>query len=399
MLTEKQLDRYADVLIWGLKTARKGAVRKNDCVLVRYDLPAIRLAELVYARLLRAGFHPVVRTGLTPAMESSFYGLSNRNQLRSQPPGEELLYRHLSGGIYINAPASLTHLAHIDARRISTAALARKPLRDILDKREACGAFGWTLCLFPTDALARHAGLTTESYSAQIVKACFLNRRDPVSCWRDIYNSANDIKKWLNRMDVDFYHIESDSMDLKIRRGERRKWVGVSGHNIPSFELFFSPDWRGTSGMYYADQPSYRNGNLVGGVRLEFKNGKAVRIDADSGEAFLRQQLSTDRGAGKLGEFSLTDKRFSKIDTFMADTLFDENFGGSSGNCHIAVGASYTDTYDGDPARLTRKLKQDLGFNDSAIHWDLVNTEKKRVTAQLKTGRRKLIYENGVFAR
>jgi aminopeptidase len=399
MFTEKQLERYADVLLWGLKTARKSATRKNDCILVRYDLPALCLAELVYTRLIEAGLQPVQRAALSPAMESSFYGLSNRNQLRFQPPGEERLYRDLNGGIYINAPASLTHLADIDARRISTAALARKPLRDILDDREARGDFGWTLCLFPTDALARHAGLSMEAYSAQIVKACFLNRRDPVARWRDIYKAAGDIKKWLNRMDVDYYHIESDTMDLKVKRGESRKWVGVSGHNIPSFELFFSPDCRDIQGTYYADQPTYRNGNMVSGIRLEFKNGAVVRSTADSGEAFLKQQLSTDRGAGRVGEFSLTDKRFSKIDTFMADTLFDENFGGRNGNCHIAVGASYTDTYDGDPAALTRDRKKDLGFNDSAIHWDLVNTEKKRVTAHLKNGRTTTIYENGKFAR
>jgi aminopeptidase len=398
MLPQKQLERYADILLWGLKTARKGGIKKNDCVLVRYDLPAVRLAELIYARLLEAGLHPIQRAGLSPAMESSFYDLSNRNQLRFQPPGEAELYRNLNGGIYINAPASLTHLAAVDARRISTAALARKPLRDILDEREAKGRFGWTLCLFPTDALADHAGLTMDAYSAQIAKACFLNRRNPVAHWRDIYKAASDIKKWLNRMDVDHYHIESDGVALEIYPGEKRKWVGVSGHNIPSFELFFSPDCRKTRGTYYADQPSYRSGNMVSGVRLEFKNGKVVESSADTGEGFLRQQLSTDRGAGRVGEFSLTDKRFSKIDTFMADTLFDENFGGKNGNCHIAVGAAYTDTYDGDPARLTRERKKALGFNDSAIHWDLVNTEKKRVTAHLKNRTRTTIYENGRFA-
>jgi aminopeptidase len=399
MLTEKQLDRYADVLLWGLKTARKGTIKKNDCILLRYDLPAIRLVEIVYGKLLEAGLHPVLRAGMSPAMESSFYAKSNRNQLRFQPPGEEALYRHLNGGIYINAPASLTHLARVDAKRISLTALARKPLRDILDKREARGDFGWTLCLFPTDVLARHAGLTAETYGAQIVKACFLNRRDPVSHWRDIYKAANDIKKWLNRMDVDYYHIESKAMDLQIPRGDKRKWVGVSGHNIPSFELFFSPDCRGTRGVYYADQPSYRNGNLVSGARLEFKNGTVVHSSADTGEAFLRQQLATDRGAGRVGEFSLTDRRFSKIDTFMADTLFDENFGGRNGNCHIAVGSAYTDTYGGDPARLTRERKKALGFNESAIHWDLVNTEKKRVTAHLKNGSKTVVYENGMFKR
>ncbi len=177
----------------------------------------------------------------------------------------------------------------------------------------------------------------------------------------------------------------------------QRKWAGVSGHNIPSFELFVSPDWRGTEGTYHANLPSFRSGNYVTGVRLTFVKGVAVKISAETGEAFTVQQLRMDRGAARIGEFSLTDKRFSRIDRFMADTLFDENFGGKHGNCHIAVGASYTDTYAGNPAAMTGALKRQMGFNDSALHWDLVNTEDKTVTAHLRTGERIVIYENGRF--
>jgi aminopeptidase len=105
-----------------------------------------------------------------------------------------------------------------------------------------------------------------------------------------------------------------------------------------------------------------------------------------------------DQGANKLGEFSLTDKRFSRINTFMANTLFDENYGGKYGNCHVALGSSYTDTFSGDPRELTKRAKQKLGYNDSALHWDFVNTEKKRVTAHLQSGKKLIIYENGKFA-
>ena len=81
----------------------------------------------------------------------------------------------------------------------------------------------------------------------------------------------------------------------------------------------------------------------------------------------------------------------------MANTLFDENFGGTQGNCHIALGASYADTFSGNPSELTAARKKKLGFNQSAIHWDIINTEKKRVTATLTTGKKKVIYENGMF--
>jgi aminopeptidase len=198
-------------------------------------------------------------------------------------------------------------------------------------------------------------------------------------------------------MQVVAYHVESDRIDLMLTPGQQRRWVGVSGHNIPSFELFLSPDWRGTQGVYYANQPSFHNGNYVEGVRLEFKKGAAIKMQARKGANFVKKQLSMDTGANKVGEFSLTDTRFSKIDRFMANTLYDENYGGRYGNCHLAVGSSYTDTYAGNPARLTREIKAQLGFNDSALHWDLINTEQKTVTAHLKSGKKLVIYEKGKF--
>jgi aminopeptidase len=82
----------------------------------------------------------------------------------------------------------------------------------------------------------------------------------------------------------------------------------------------------------------------------------------------------------------------------MANTLFDENYGGKHGNCHLALGASYSDTYAGDVSSLTKDRKKKLGFNDSALHWDLVNTEDKRVTAYFNGGEKALIYEKGMFA-
>ncbi|GAB6908462.1 conserved hypothetical protein [Desulfosarcina cetonica] len=397
MLSEIQLERYAEVLLWGLRIARSKPFKRGDVVLVRFNLDAVPLAQILERRLLEQGMNPVRRLHPTPEMEKNFFKLANRRQLVFDPPGEDTLYRHLNGSIFLHAPASITHLSGIDPKKISRFTLSKKYLRDILEEREQTGAFSWTLCMLPTNDLAQHARIPLDEYSQQIVKACFLNRRDPVAQWKSIFRKAAIIKKWLNGMDVKHYHIESEHIDLIVTPGEQRRWIGISGHNIPSFELFLSPDWRGTSGVYFADQPSYRSGNLVHQVRLTFKKGAAVSIDAESGGAFVQQQLSMDRGASRIGEFSLTDKRFSKIDRFMANTLFDENFGGQWGNCHIAMGSSYADTFDGDVQTLSGEKKTRLGFNTSALHWDLVNTEKKRVTAHLADGRHTTIYENGCF--
>jgi aminopeptidase len=397
MLTERQLERYAEVLLWGLKTARRDRFRKGEMVLIQYDRAAIRLAEILYERVIDAGMNPVQRMALTVGMERAFFGKSGGRQLVFEPPGEKALCGNLHGRIYLHAPDSLTHLKGVDPARIGKVLVARKPLRNILERREQEGVYGWTLCTLPTAELATQARMTPEAYAKQIIRACYLDRSDPVGKWEEIRRDATAIKKWLGGLKAAAFRIESAHCDLRITPGEQRKWAGVSGHNIPSFELFVSPDWRGTEGSYYANLPSYRSGNYVEGVRLEFVRGKAVKISAETGEAFTIKQLRMDRGAARLGEFSLTDRRFSRIDRFMADTLFDENFGGDNGNCHIAVGASYTDTYSGDPAAMTPKLKKELGFNDSALHWDLVNTEAKTVTARLTTGKSVIIYEGGRF--
>jgi aminopeptidase len=397
MLTKRQMEKYADVLLWALKTARREKFKRKDIVLVRFDLSAIRMAEIIQANLLDMGMNPVMRMELTPEMQHNFYEKANKDQLVFLGPWESELCESVNGSIYLYAPDSLTHLKDIDSKRIGTALVARKSLRDILQRREEQGSFGWTLCALPTAELAKQAKMSLNQYANQVIRACYLDKSESVQAWKAIFKDAVAIKKWMNSMDVKQYHIESESIDLKISPGEKRKWIGISGHNIPSFEIFTSPDWRGTEGLYYANQPSFRSGNYVKGVRLTFEKGSVVQVQAEKGEGFVAKQLAMDQGAKRVGEFSLTDKRFSRINKFMANTLYDENYGGRYGNCHLAVGSSYSDTYDGDPADLSKDMKRKLGYNDSALHWDLVNTAKKTVTALLKSGKRLLIYENGIF--
>jgi len=398
MLTEQQLSNYADVLLWGMKTARSNPFQAGDTVLLRYDIPARGLANILFERLLRMGVHPVQRVTASPAMEHSFFTLAGDPQLTFIAPGEEELTSSLNGAVSLLAPESLTHLQDVDPEQIGKAVLAKKKLRDILDERENEGEFGWTLCLLPTEELAANAGISPQEYTEQIVKACYLDYEDPVQQWQRIFEEAREIKDFLNSLDIERIRVESPNCDLEVRPGRERRWVGISGHNIPSFEIFTSPDWRGTRGVYFMDQPSFRSGNLVKDLRLEFKDGRVSHVEAQTGQEFVEKQLAIDQNSDKLGEFSLTDIRFSRIDRFMAHTLFDENFGGAHGNCHIALGASYAETYARGGKHLSADKKDELGFNDSALHWDLVNTERKRVTATLTSGETRTIYEDGKFS-
>jgi aminopeptidase len=397
MLTKKQIEKYADVMIWGLKTARKRKFKKGATVAVRYDLPAVSLAEAIFSRLTEEGFNVTPRANMTENMQLSFFSLASNSQLRFIDPWMPVYCDTIDGSIMLFAPQSLTHLKDVDPKRMTISAVANKELRKIQDARENRGMYGWTLCTYPTEEPAKQAGLTLEQYTDQIVKACYLNEKDPVEKWNDLYQESIDIKKRLNSLKIKYLHAESKNVDLKVYPGKKRHWLGASGCNIPSFEIFTSPDCRRTEGKFFADIPSFVNGNYVRGIELEFKEGRVVSASANENDKFLNEYIKTDKGARQVGEFALVDKRFSKINKFMADTLFDENFGGKHGSMHIALGDSYLETYAGSQAKLNDEDKKELGFNDSAIHWDIVNSENKIVTAYLTNGKSTVIYENGQF--
>jgi aminopeptidase len=107
--------------------------------------------------------------------------------------------------------------------------------------------------------------------------------------------------------------------------------------------------------------------------------------------------MIAQKNADKIGEFSLTDTRFSKINKFMANTLFDENFGGDFGNTHLAVGKAYHDACSCDLTKMTNEKFAALGYNDSPEHTDIIASSNREVTAKLTDGSMKLLYKDGQF--
>ena len=397
MFNDTQLGRYADVMVWALQKTRKQTFKKGELVLLQFNNPALKLAEAVYTRLMAMGVNIVQRMAATNNMEHSFYANADEKRLVFLPPGEKELCAKINGRIFLYAPESLTHLRNIEPQKIGKFLTSRKSLWQIMQEREQKGVYGWSLCVFSTQAMADGAGMSIKNYAKEIIKACYLDESEPVKKWEEIYRELSEIKKRLNSLAISSLLLESARCELRVGLGEHRQWLGVSGHNVPSFEIFTSPDCRLTEGSFYANLPSYKNGNIVQNLRVSFAKGSVQKVSADEGEAFAKKIMAIDKGAAMVGEFSLTDKRFSRIDRFMADTLYDENHGGKFGNSHIALGTSFADTYSKNQRGLTKALKKKLGFNDSAIHWDIVNTEKKTVTAQLKNGKKTIIYENGIF--
>jgi aminopeptidase len=214
--------------------------------------------------------------------------------------------------------------------------------------------------------------------------------------WREVGGQLEQARERLDALDIERLHVEGEDVDLWVTVGEQRRWLGGRGRNIPSFELFTSPDWRGTEGWIRFDQPLYRYGNLVRGIRLAFADGRVTEASAEENEATLKEMIATP-GADRVGEFSLTDKRFSRITRFMAQTLYDENVGGPFGNTHIALGRSYQDAYAHDPAGVGIEEWERLGFNSSSVHTDIVSTTDRVVTARLRGGGERVIYRDGEF--
>ena len=399
--SQKILEKYADVMVNFALGHGKG-IKKGEVVRISANECSKPLFLELKKAVWKAGGHvisdyqPNNDSAHTDA-ESHFYKYAKKHQI-SYFPGHYMkgIIRQIDHSIFVVAETDMQALSSIDPRLLMKRGEAMKPWMDWRNKKENNGKFTWTICMFGTAAMAKEADMSSKEYWNQIIKACFLDKKNPTAVWKKLYKKLETYRIKLNRLAIDRLHVKSLDADLWIKLGEKRRWIGGRGANIPSFELFTSPDWRGTNGWIRFDQPLYRYGNLVEGIQLQFKDGKVIYSSARKNEKLLKQMIATPN-ADKVGEFSLTDKRFSRITRFMAETLFDENMGGPHGNTHIALGKSYHDCYDGDPAKIGKAAWQRLGFNDSSVHTDIISTAPRTVTAHIKNGAKKVIYKDGRF--
>ena len=394
------LENYARVLV-DFALGGGAGVQPGEVVLVIANERAKPLYVELTRAVLRAGAHVI--GDYRPDEDSDynlsrdFFELASDAQLDYFPAHYRRgLVDELDHMVAVIADTDLHSLEGVPPERIMRRSASMKPWMDWRTEKENSGRFSWTLGLYGTAAMAAEAGMSEEQYWEQIVHACFLDHADPIARWRDVNAQITDYKDRLNALEIDHLHVQGDDVDLIVSLGESRQWVGGSGRNIPSFEIFTSPDWRGTEGWIYFNQPLYRYGNVVKGVRLEFQEGRVVDASAEQNEDVIREMIATEN-ADKVGEFSLTDRRFSRITKFMAETLYDENVGGPFGNTHIALGNAYHDCFAGDPATLSESEWERLGFNNSSVHTDIVSTSDRTVTATLRDGATRVIYEGGRF--
>lgn len=398
--SEKIIQKYADLLVNFALGGGKGIKRGDVVYVVAYEYAKSLYAELL-RQITKAGgnviSHYLPNEDRTFNTTRDFFVNAKKHQISFFPSKYfHGLIDEIDHYLFIISDTDMESLKGVNPKKIMARAKAMKPFQEWRDKKQSQRKFSWTIALYGTKAMAKEAGLNEKEYWNEIIKACFLKAKNPISKWRRTEKRIAAFKNRLNRLKAEKMHLFGPEIDLWITIGRKRKWEGGGGENIPSFEIFTSPDWRGTQGWINFNNPVFTRGNLIKGIELSFKDGRIIRARAKKNEKFLKEMINSP-GGNRIGEFSLTDKRFSKITKFMAETLYDENVGGPYGNMHIALGKSYHDCYDGNSAKLSKKDWQKLGFNDSAIHQDIVLTRPMTVAAHLKNGKERTVYKNGLF--
>ncbi|NQV88228.1 MAG: aminopeptidase [Parcubacteria group bacterium] len=398
--SQEILKKYANVLVNFALGSGEG-IKKGEIVYIAIDEIAKPLFVELRRVIWKAGGHVI--SGYRPSNDPSFnvdkdFFLYAQNHQINFFPAKYMkgLIDEMDHSIFIISDTDKHALLGVDSKKIMERSKVHKPFMDWRNRKENAGKFTWTLGLYGTEAMAKEANMSLKDYWGQIIKACFLNEKNPIKKWKEVYRKLESYRQKLNRMPIEKLHIKGADVDLWISLGKKRQWVGGGGRNIPSFELFTSPDWHGTNGWINFNQPLYRYGSIIEGIKLTFKNGKVVSAKASKNEKLLKQMIATEN-ADKVGEFSMTDRRFSNITKFMAETLFDENIGGEHGNTHIALGNAYHDCFSGNPSKLSKSDWKKLGFNDSSVHTDIISTAPRTITAHMLNGDKKVIYNNGQY--
>jgi aminopeptidase len=263
---------------------------------------------------------------------------------------------------------------------LDPARVAAQPIEEAQAMRRAMfGGMRWTI------AAAPNPGWATEVFGEPDVDrlwqavgtAMRLDAADPVAEWQARSATLSARGRQLDALELTEIRYVGEGTDLTVGLLPGTRWTGgglvdEAGvpylPNLPTEEVFTSPDRDRADGVIRLTKPVVIAGQLVTGLVVTFKDGTVVDVSATAGADVVRAQLETDEGARHLGEVSLVDKdsRIAKAGIVFHNTLFDENAG-----CHVAWGQSFPFAVDGGMA-MTVAQRFELGLNESSVHTDVV---------------------------
>jgi aminopeptidase len=275
-------------------------------------------------------------------------------------------------------------LADLPGDRVGKArmlALAEESSRQVNEQLN-----NWTVIGVPNEGWARQMfGEPDVDRLWKLVEYCVrLDEDDPVAAWQTHVAEIGRRAKLLNGLRIDAVHFRGPGTDLTVGLLPESRWQGVESRtalglpyvaNMPTEEVFTTPDARRTEGHVRSTRPLALNGQVVTGLQVRFEGGRIVGIEAEEGADAVSGQVASEQSAAFLGEVALVDgtSRIGQTGVTFFDTLFDEN-----ATCHVAYGSAYAEAVEGEPGE---------GVNVSSVHTDfMVGGPEVEVDALLRGG-------------
>lgn len=264
---------------------------------------------------------------------------------------------------------------------VDPAKAAAVPVEEVLAYREAIlmQRLRWTVVAAPNPGWAQEVfgEPDVERLWDAVMTAMRLDEADPVACWRERAAQLTARARALDALALTEIRYRGAGTDLTVGLVPDSRWAGGSMQgpdgvtympNIPTEEVFTSPDRRRADGTISLTKPVIIGGQVVEGLKVTFSGGRITDITATSGTETVRAQLDTDEGARSLGEISLVDRdsRIAKAGILFHNTLFDENAA-----CHVAWGQSFPFSV-ADGLDKSNEERYEIGLNNSAVHTDVV---------------------------
>jgi aminopeptidase len=289
--------------------------------------------------------------------------------------------------------------ADLDGERVGKARM-REVAEESLKLTD--GLCNWTIVAYPNEGWARtvFGEPDVERLWDAVGAAVRLDEADPVAAWRDHLARLQARADALNERRFDHLRYRGPGTDLRIGLHPDSEWQAALDEsrgikhvaNMPTEEVFTTPDARRVDGTVRSTLPLQIQGNIIRGLEVRFENGRVAEIHAESGEEVMRTHVATDDGAARLGEVALVDghSRVGKTGLVFYDTLFDEN-----ASSHIALGASIVQAVPGAHEQ-TADERHARGVNHSSIHTDfMIGSNELEIDGVTADGEALPIIRNG----
>ncbi len=161
------------------------------------------------------------------------------------------------------------------------------------------GSVAWTVSPFATEAWAQvvfpelEPAAAVEALWRDLEHVCRLDEADPIDAWERRCSEIWEAASRLDELDLDAVRFVGPGTDLTVgllpssrfaKEGGRATTRSGIQHmpNLPTEELFTTPDPERTEGVVASTKPLDVGGSLVTGLRIRFEHGRAVEIEADA---------------------------------------------------------------------------------------------------------------------